>query len=129
VSSLHTAVAAVLDATGREVHYGKGPFEVTLPHTVWVLDEFPVPDTGGCESNVILTLEHVARDAGGVSGIAQCDAEAEAFRAALNRGHILGATGSSSLVVATDRSRVPDVDDAGVERLKTVYSFGWIDAT
>lgn len=128
MSSLHEAVAATLLTVGREIHYGRGPFEVALPHTVWVLDTFGVPDSGGCESSVGLTLEHVARDMDGVSGIALVDAEAEAFAAVLQRAHIVGATGSSSLVVGGERSRIPDVDDEGVERLRTVYTFTWIDS-
>ena len=128
MSSLHKAVAAVIESVGLEAHYGRGPLEVTLPHTVWTLDVFPEGDTGGCRSEVSLTLEHVARATGGVSGIAQVQSTAASFDLALQRAHIVGATGSSSLVVRAGRSRVPDVDDEGVERLRCEYTFTWIDS-
>jgi hypothetical protein len=128
MSSLHTAVAALLATTGRVVHHGRGPFEVTMPHTVWTLDVFGEDDTGGALANVALTLENVARDAAGASGIALCYVEADALDAALQRAHIVGTTGSSGLVTRSERSRVPDVDDEGVERLRTVYTFMWIDS-
>ncbi|MFA5464073.1 MAG: hypothetical protein WC265_08365 [Dysgonamonadaceae bacterium] len=122
--NLQTCIAALMPSWA---YFDRAPRDDAAPYAVWTYDTIGVDDTGSLLHYVAITVDAYARDTADASGASALADMAAALDAAFVRAHMAAAdgTGSSALVVLSDRQTQRDIEDEGVAWQRSVYTTTW----
>jgi len=122
--NLQTCIAALMPSWA---YFDRAPRDDAAPYAVWTYDTIGVDDTGSLLHYVAITVDAYARDTADASGASALADMAAALDAAFVRAHLVADdfSGSSSLVVLSDRQTQRDIEDEGVAWQRSVYTTTW----
>lgn len=122
--NLQTCIAALMPSWA---YFDRAPRDDTAPYAVWTYDTIGVDDTGSLLHSVAITVDAYARDTAAASGASALADMAATLDAAFVRAHMAASdgSGSSSLVVLSDRQIQRDIEDEGVAWMRSVYTTMW----
>lgn len=122
--NLQETIAALMPSWA---YFDRAPRDESAPYAVWTYDTIGVDDTGSLLHSVAITVDAYARDTEAGSGTSKLADMAETLDVAFVRAHLVADdfSGSSSLVVLSDRQTQRDIEDEGVAWQRSVYTTTW----